>query len=337
MVLRRGYRSGILTRRGEDVDRIRRVLFAGTGLLLLAVPLLGACGQEGEEERLVETDVVAAETVEGLKSGAVIPEGPVERLLRLDARADKDAYEPGEDITIDLSIENVSGRTIQIAPFPPEVRIIRQPDDIQSRAFPAGTETKSLEPKEVASVTLTWNQRDNRGQQVSDGYYHLMIGSVDKGERTETREMSDSAQLLVLPAGGVLEKTVEVKESQTVNGVTITLERLELTAAGAAFYALHVPPDYKQFEQPVAPGTEQPQGLEPPPPWMMELHAYAEYSLDGGPMKAAGWSGLGFREDGLRLSWIMLDPVPRDAQELTLIITKLGDREGPWEFQVSLE
>jgi hypothetical protein len=85
------------------------------------------------------------------------------------------------------------------------------------------------------------------------------------------------------------------------------------------------------------PGTEQPQGLEPPPPWIVELHAYAEYSLDGGPAKVAGWSGLGFREDGLGLSWVTLDPVPRDTQEVTLIVTKLGDREGPWEFLVSLE
>ena len=123
----------------------------------------------------------------------------------------------------------------------------------------------------------------------------------------------------------------------TVNGVAITLERLELTASGAAFYAFHVPPDSKQFEQPVAPGTEQSPGLEPAPPWMMKLHAYAEYSLDGGPAKVADWSGLGFREDRLSLSWIMLDPVPKGTKELIFILTKLGDWEGPWEFVVSLE
>ena len=319
------------------MDRIRRVLFVGTGPLLLAVPLLGACGQQGEEEWLVETDVVAVETVEGLESVQVIPEGPVERLLRLDARADKDDCQPGEDITIEFSIENVSGRTIQIAPFPPEVRIIRPPDDREIRAFPAGTESKSLDAGEVADAVVTWDQRDNLGLQVADGYYDLRIGPINMGERTETHDMLESVRLLVLPGEGVLEKTVEVNESQTVNGVTITLERLDLTASGAAFYAFHVPEDYKQFEQPVAPGTEQPQGLEPPPPWMMELHAYAEYSLDGGPAKVAGWSGLGFREDGLRLSWVMLDPVPKGTKELTFIMTKLGDWEGPWEFVVSLE
>jgi hypothetical protein len=70
---------------------------------------------------------------------------------------------------------------------------------------------------------------------------------------------------------------------------------------------------------------------------MIGLCAYAEYSLDGGQAKTAGWSGLGFLEDGLRLSWVMLDPVPRGTQELTLVVTKLGDREDLWEFLVSLE
>lgn len=70
---------------------------------------------------------------------------------------------------------------------------------------------------------------------------------------------------------------------------------------------------------------------------MMELNAYAEYSLDGGPAKVASWSGLSFGKDGLSLSWIMLDPVPNGTQELALLIEKLDDMEGPWEFQVSLE
>ena len=109
------------------------------------------------------TDVVAVETVEVMESREVIPEGPVERLIRLDAMRDKDAYQPGEDITIDFSIENVSQRTIEMAPFPPEVRIMRPPVDREIRSFPAGTETKSLDPGEVAGVVVTWGQRDNLG------------------------------------------------------------------------------------------------------------------------------------------------------------------------------
>jgi hypothetical protein len=39
----------------------------------------------------------------------------------------------------------------------------------------------------------------------------------------------------------------------------------------------------------------------------------------------------------MRLGWIMLDPIPKGTKELTFIITRLGDRGGPWKFQVSLE
>jgi hypothetical protein len=70
---------------------------------------------------------------------------------------------------------------------------------------------------------------------------------------------------------------------------------------------------------------------------MMDLRVYAEHNLNSGPAKAVPWSGLGLREDGLRLNWIRLERVPNGFQELTPIITKLGEWEGPWQFLVSLE
>ena len=74
---------------------------------------------------------------------------------------------------------------------------------------------------------------------------------------------------------------------------------------------------------------------KPPPPHVM-IPANAEYSLDGGPMKDASSSAIRFLENGMVHTW-ELDPVPKGTKELTFIITKLGDWEGPWKFQVSLE
>ena len=67
------------------------------------------------------------------------------------------------------------------------------------------------------------------------------------------------------------------------------------------------------------------------------LHAHAEYSFDGAPMKEAGSSGIRFLDNGMKHSWDMLDPVPKDAKELTFVITKLGEWEGPWEFSIPLQ
>ena len=125
---------------------------------------------------------------------------------------------------------------------------------------------------------------------------------------------------------GVMEKVIELKQTQTVNGITITLERVEFSASEVKFYAFNVPPDYSL-----------PQGPDHPPPSLMKLHAYAEYSLDNGPMMDAGTSGIQFLDNGMMHIWGTLDPVPKDARELTFIITGLGEWKGPWVFIISLQ
>lgn len=246
---------------------------------------------------------------------------PPKEFIEVDASTDKSSYLPGEDIVIKFPFKNLCSEPVTVRPFPPEMQIMlyRPPEIV--RSFAAGSGGLKLEPGETVTHTLVWDQQDSSGQQVAPGYYYIdvkdfyidvtEVGAVSYG-------FSDGKVLIQFPQGA-LEKSIEINQSLTVNGIIITLERVELSTMGAKVYAFNVPLDYK-----------------PPPPHVM-IPANAEYSLDGGLMKEAGWSGLGFREDGLRLSWIMLDPVPKGTKELTFIITKLGDWEGPWKFQVSLE
>jgi len=134
------------------------------------------------------------------------------------------------------------------------------------------------------------------------------------------REMEATLQL------GVMEKVIELSQTQTVNDISITLERVELSTLEAKFYAFNVPPDYSL-----------PQDPNLPPPSLMTLHAHAEYSVDGGPTKDAGLSEIQFLDDGMKHIWNMLDPVPQDAKELTFIITELGEWQGPWQFIIALQ
>ena len=137
--------------------------------------------------------------------------------------------------------------------------------------------------------------------------------AVPEGEAAET-----------LTAPREMEATFQ-QEAITVHGITITLERVELSTSEARFYAFNVPPDYSL-----------PHGPELPPPSLMKLLAYARYSIDGGPMIDAGPSEIHFLNDGMSHVW-NLDPVPEDATELTFVITRLGDWDGPWEFVISLQ
>lgn len=191
-----------------------------------------------------------------------------------------------------------------------------------------GSAERTLKPGEVATYNLVWDQHDATGKQVDAGYYYvgpeevpfesIQLGSARVGA-------IGVARVLIMPAEGAMEKTIEVNKSQTAGEITVTLERVELSALGMKVYAFTTLPDYK-FQQ---------GGPQLPPPSMM-VHAEAEYSIDGGTMKKAGVSGVRFLENGMEHIWENLAPVPKTAKELTFRITKLGDLEGPWEFQIPL-
>jgi hypothetical protein len=257
-------------------------------------------------------------------------------------------YLPEEEVEINFTFTNVASEAAVVEPYPPRMRIFMPSlpgpyeEDIV-RSFPPGAEELKLEPGESASYTFTWDQRDESGQQVTPGWYEVEVKhTVRKAAEPEGGYSitGTEARFLIQHPQGAMEKTIEVNQSQTATGlpftwkreelaidVTITLERVELTAEGARFRALVTSPSYTLSQGPL-----------PPPQWM--LAAYAQYTVDG-ITKDAGVAGMRPLKDGLQLQWgydpAKLDPVPSDARKLTFTITKLGDWEGPWKFSISLE
>ena len=247
------------------------------------------------------------------------------------------AYSLGEDIEIEFEFENLISKPITITPFPPTIGItpaMAGPNEWKEQVgcfFPAGSEKLDLQPGETAEYTLVWNQQDDNAHQVAPGYYRIYAeteAQVAGEESTHPWGLLPRSKVLVEYPQGVLEKTIKVDQSQTVNGVTITLEYVELSQEGARFYAFTTPPGY-YFPQ--CPTFAQ------PPQW---VSAFAQYTMDG-VTKDAGFSKTCHFKNGMRLSWgtggTWLDPVPSDAKELTFVITKFGDWQGPWEFHIPLE
>ncbi len=87
---------------------------------------------------------------------APIP-APLRPPLDVTATTSKSSYLLGEDVKIEFTFNNVSSSAVQMQPFPPLVKIYRPRLEEVVRTFSAGTETKSLEPEEVASFTVTWD------------------------------------------------------------------------------------------------------------------------------------------------------------------------------------
>ncbi len=146
------------------------------------------------------------------------------------------------------------------------------------------------------------------------------------GEFSGGRGSSSILKVVILPPGGVIEKNITVNQSQTVNGITITLEQVELSATGIAVYAFNTPPDYNL-----------PQGTKLPPPQLMAIHASASYSVDGGEVNWAGKSGIQFLDNGMRHGWEIDLPIAQGSKELEFTISSLGDWQGLWTFRVPLE
>jgi hypothetical protein len=256
------------------------------------------------EEEVAETEAALTAPAPATRLGIEIPFEP-------HVRTDKDYYITGEDVVIEVSLRNVNPYQVEIDPFPPTTEIEHRKHSLGDkpvRSFPPGTEIRSLGHGEVATYTLTWDQRDDNGQRVDYGYYTYIIrtGEVEFG----------FGGVLILPPEGVIEKTIEVNESQTVNGITVTLERVELSFSEAKFYAF----------------TKRSEGFLP-----SRDNAAAEYRLDNGSLKNAGTAGFDYFEDRFEYTWGQVDPVAKGTRELTFIITRVGEWEGPWEFTIRLQ
>ncbi len=113
--------------------------------------------------------------------------------------------------------------------------------------------------------------------------------------------------------------------------VVITLKRVELSEMGATFYVTMTSPN-----NPVS-GYNNPE-------WRgLVVQLNARYMVDGA-VKEARAPNATLSDSGIELRWgasaddpDYLDPVPADAQELTLAITDYRPGwEGPWEFKVKL-
>jgi len=239
------------------------------------------------------------------------------KYIKMEAAFDKDNYPPEEEITIKLSFTNVTAEPHEISPFPPivEVRADGRRDRVV-HTFPAGSSNVTVQSGETTEQTLVWNQQDEQGQQVPYGYYDFLIPGSGTLE-----DKAIVGGIHILPPEGVIEQTINVDKSQTVNGITINLNRVELTSSGPRFFAFNA--DYSM-----------PENLLPEP------LPYAEYHLDGGPViegDRVGTIGGGSNLEGQEYVWMMSMPVPKGTKELTFAITEFGGQEGPWEFKIPLD
>jgi hypothetical protein len=235
-------------------------------------------------------------------------------------------YLPGEPVEVKYLISNVSSNPVTFDTYPPELQAKSVSQGEVVFSIPAGTQRMEIKPGDTITLEFSWDQKDTGGKQVPPGWYFVPFSGYG---------MNVPAWILIQYPQGAMEKTIEPNESRTVNGITVTLERIELTATGMTVYTIGTLSGY-----PVPPGiTNTTHAME---------QIAAEYSVDGGVIKQAGSAGMQYPGNGTRFIWDShVDPIPSDAKELifrisTITLRFAPDRpdelvEGPWEFKIPLE
>jgi hypothetical protein len=96
-------------------------------------------------------------------------------VVQVSADTDKDSYSRGEQVTINVSLKNITTETLNFNEWPPILSLMRESDHMAAYTFAAGTPGKSLAPGETGMFTLTWNQRDANGNQTAQGRYFIEL------------------------------------------------------------------------------------------------------------------------------------------------------------------
>jgi hypothetical protein len=99
----------------------------------------------------------------------------VPTVVQVSADTNKDSYTRGEQVTINVSLKNITTETLNFNEWPPILSLMRESDHMAAYTFAAGIQGKSLAPGETGTFILTWNQRDTSGNQAAEGRYFIEL------------------------------------------------------------------------------------------------------------------------------------------------------------------
>jgi hypothetical protein len=253
---------------------------------------------------------------------------PSNAYLTASASTNKSIYASNEPVSIHMTWQNVTGQNLTIDEFPPILSIMNKSSGQPAYTFTAGKTSKTLAPGEKTEYTVAWNQLDANGRKVVPGSYYLELEEMYYQGKAVTMKLTQPANFIILPASGSAGnagKILNLGQSQTVSGITVTLQRIEISDNGitvSAFVAS--PPDYV-----LLPGT-------PAPGPAKDYTASAGYSIDGDWVRDTGVSSVEYFGNGMETTWYIPEPVPQSAGEMTFIINHIGDWTGPWQFIIPL-
>lgn len=252
---------------------------------------------------------------------------PAPTPLAMDMAPEQSVYAYGEPVKIHITLANAISDTFTFPDFPPSIEISTRPEGWNRgvvRTIPHGDEKRILRSNNTASTILIWDQKNDQHAPVNPGVYYLtaQTGVVQDITPDSTSIVSSyisaNSEVIVQYPQGALAGSLYPNKTITDGEVTATLDSLQLTGSGATVtMTVHAP---KPTENSIAaPGFAQ---------------VTAEYAIDNGTaLNFLDYLSLYTGNGTSQITW-RLAPVPCDARNLHIAVTKFDPYRGRWNFTV---
>lgn len=239
----------------------------------------------------------------------------------------KPVYVPGEKVRIDVVFKNQSSESLTLEDFPPAISLMNAKTGQPAYTFIGDQSDRTLAPGETAAISLDWDQRDNKGRSVPSGQYYVELETLTSQGQRLALNMVQPELFEIMPfVPDETGKVLMVDQSRSAGDVTITLKQIEISVRGLTIRAFVTPPpDYV-----LLPGTPALEATR-------NYQAAAGYSVDGEWVKEAGLSAVEYYGHGMEHMWYIPRSSLKEGRNLIFIVHNVGEWEGSWQFEVSLE
>jgi hypothetical protein len=287
-------------------------------LLIVVGTVLFRTGVIVPPEQFVKPPVNGITTATSASTTSATTNAPAGRYLLADASVDKQTYQPGETVTINVTLSNISGLPFTITQFPPILSLMDSDTKQAVYTFNAGQEQRTIPAGQKTNFTLTWNQQDTKGRPVEGGKYFIELEDLDLQGQAVKMNLSKPVIFDILPsASDSGNHKQEINQSFNLNGMAVNLQSLESSGTGFWVFVQVLPSNYQ-------PNSEN-YGIS------------AGYSIDGGWVKSISNLQMEYLPSGIRYTWFADEPLTESTSELTFIIYEIGGVRGPWQFDVMLK
>ncbi|HXY74657.1 MAG TPA: hypothetical protein VEH58_04970 [Dehalococcoidales bacterium] len=267
----------------------------------------------------ITTSTTTATTTVAASTTTATQLPPSGGLMAAAASTDKPAYLSGQNVEIKISLKNDTADTLTINDFPPIVSVLNSETGLAVYTFERTVTGVTLPPFATTSYSLNWNQTTSAGTPAAPGNYYVELEDINYQGNDIKLSLTTPARFTITdssPAGNQVLNTINVNVSQTENGETMTLQRIEITGNGFNIYA----------------NTSRPANYT-----SSQYTATADYSIDSGWFQSAGNAAGIIAGNNISFIWNIGSAIPLNAGELIITLKSNWDISRSWQFTVPLK